>query len=62
MFWLYAYLLASTSNMPLVERPFMAQPYYSMQDCEAARDEADALWGEFKRKTGFRIKFKFVCE
>ena len=61
MFWLYAYLL-STNNIPLVALPFRANPYYSMQDCETARDDADALWGEFKRKTGFHIKFKFVCE
>ena len=62
MFWLYAYLLVSSSTVPLVEKPFLARAFYSMQDCEAARDEADRLWGEFKRDTGFMIKFKFVCE
>ena len=62
MFRLTVYLL-TFGNVPLVEKPFEAnRGFYSMQECEAARDAADALWGEFKRETGLMIKFKFTCE
>lgn len=59
MFTLYVYLV---TTIALPGLPFAGRAYYSLQECEAARDEADRLWGQFKRETGLMIKFKFYCE